>query len=123
MILRSKTTSHITIMKIKKLLPAIIVLLAAVTLLSGCADATNVEACTTAGHTYGFWGGLWHGFIVVFDFIGSLIWDDVAVYAQNNNGGWYDFGFMLGAGLFGGGLKLSIRIKRTRSQIIHQVTF
>jgi hypothetical protein len=25
------------------------------------------------------------------DFIGSLIWDDVAVYATNNNGTWYDF--------------------------------
>jgi hypothetical protein len=29
------------------------------------------------------------------DFIG-LIWDDVAVYATNNNGTWYDFGFVGG---------------------------
>jgi hypothetical protein len=29
-------------------------------------------------------------------FIGSIIWDDVAIYAVNNNGGWYDFGFIGG---------------------------
>ena len=30
------------------------------------------------------------------------------MYAVNNNGGWYDFGFVLGAGiLFGGGGKVS----------------
>jgi hypothetical protein len=43
-------------------------------------------------HIYGFWGGV-HGMIMLPDFIGSLIWDDVAVYATNNNGTWYDFGF------------------------------
>jgi hypothetical protein len=30
-----------------------------------------------------------------------LIWDDVAVYAPNNNGTWYAFGFSLGCGGFG----------------------
>jgi hypothetical protein len=41
--------------------------------------------------------------IAPFSFIGSLIWDDVAVYAINNNGGWYDFGFLLGVGGLGFG--------------------
>ena len=50
-------------------------------------------------HIYGFWGGVWHGAIMFPDFIGSLIWDDVAVYATNNNGTWYDFGFVGGLGL------------------------
>ena len=68
--------------------------------LTGCADATDVQACIPAGeHTYGFWGGVWHGMIAQFDFIGSLIWDDVSVYARNNNGGWYDFGFVGGLGV------------------------
>jgi len=32
------------------------------------------------------------------------------MYAVNNNGGWYDFGFVLGAGiLFGGGSRASKR--------------
>jgi hypothetical protein len=43
-----------------------------------------------------------------FDFIGSLIWDDVAVYATNNNGGWYDFGFVGGLGLCVKGIRMII---------------
>lgn len=65
-------------------------------LLTGCADNEQVSACVT-GHTYGFWGGLWHGFILLPDFLGMLVWDDVTVYAPNNNGAWYAFGFLLGA--------------------------
>ncbi len=71
----------------------------ALLLLSGCADNQEVQECVK-GHVYGFWGGLWHGLIAPFDFIGMLIWDDVAVYAPNNNGGWYAFGFLLGVGGF-----------------------
>jgi hypothetical protein len=75
------------------ILTTIIVLFA----LTGCADVTHVEQCVTKNEsTYGFWGGTWHGIIMVPSFIGSLIWDDVAVYAINNNGAWYDFGFVGG---------------------------
>jgi len=71
----------------------------AIFLLSSCADTSHVKQCLPpTEHTYGFWGGTWHGMITVPSFIGSLIWDDVAVYAVNNNGGWYDFGFV--GGLF-----------------------
>ena len=35
----------------------------------------------------------------ILPFIGSLFFDDIAMYAINNNGGWYDFGFVLGAGI------------------------
>ena len=74
------------------------------TLLSGCADHQSVEACVKGTHQYGFWGGLWHGTIAGFSFIGSWFSDDIAVYATNNNGGWYNFGFLLGIGaLIGGG--------------------
>lgn len=72
--------------------------------LTGCADVSHVSECLpVTEHTYGFWGGLWHGIITPFSFIGSLIWDDVAVYAINNNGGWYDFGFLFGVGGLGFG--------------------
>jgi hypothetical protein len=40
-------------------------------------------------------------------FIGSLIWDDVAVYAVHNNGAWYDFGFVGGFFIM---LRLFLRI-------------
>jgi hypothetical protein len=43
-----------------------------------------------------FLGGVCMVYDMLPDFIGSLIWDDVAVYATNNNGTWYDFGFVGG---------------------------
>ena len=45
----------------------------------------------------GFWAGFWHGLIVPITFIVSLFNPDVRIYETNNNGGWYDFGFILGA--------------------------
>lgn len=50
----------------------------------------------------GFWTGLLHGFLIVFSFIGSLF-TDVRIYNFPNVGRWYDFGFLIGAGLFLGG--------------------
>ena len=67
-------------------------------LLSGCADVTSVQECVY-GTPYGFWGALWHGIIAPFSFVGSLFFEDIAMYAVNNNGGWYNFGFVLGAGI------------------------
>ena len=65
--------------------------------LTSCADVSHVQECLpVTEHTYGFWGGTWHGMIMVPSFIGSLISDDIAVYAVNNNGAWYDFGFVGG---------------------------
>jgi hypothetical protein len=69
-------------------------------LLSSCANKEVVDACLE-GQTYGFWGGLLHGIIAPFDLIAMLIRDDVTVYAQNNNGAWYAFGFILGSGGWG----------------------
>lgn len=69
-------------------------------LFTGCADASNVQECLPpTEHTYGFWGGVWHGMITWFSFIGSLFSDNIAVYAVNNNGAWYDFGFVGGLGV------------------------
>lgn len=76
-------------------------------LLSSCASVTNIEDCVV-NEPYGFFYGIWHGVIAPISFILSLFMDDVAMYAVNNSGGWYDFGFVLGAGiLFGGGGKAS----------------
>lgn len=72
----------------------------ATTMITSCADVSHVEECLKeTEHTYGFWGGTWHGMIMIFSFIGSLTWDDVAIYAVNNNGAWYDFGFVGGFGI------------------------
>lgn len=84
------------------LLPALLVFM-----FSSCAKAIPIEDCLDF-EPYGFFGGLWHGFIAPFSFVVSLFMDDVALYAVNNSGSWYDFGFVLGAGiLFGGGGKAS----------------
>ena len=90
----------------KKASYTLYILLAAV-LFTGCADVTPIEACAI-DEPYGFWGGLWHGIIAPLSFIGSLFSDSIALYAVNNTGGWYDFGFVLGAGiLFSGGSSAS----------------
>ena len=74
---------------------------------AGCAAGLNpaVDTARADGDIAGFWLGLWHGLIAFFTFITSLFSDNVRMYEVHNNGGWYDFGFVLGAGiLFGGGL-------------------
>ena len=68
--------------------------------LTGCAQKEVVDACLR-GHTYGFWGGLWHGFIAPFDLIAMIFRDNVTMYAQNNNGAWYALGFLIGSGGWG----------------------
>lgn len=78
----------------------LLLILSSVILLTGCANNETVKQCLT-GHTYGFFGGLWHGFIAPFDFIGMLFNEKITMYAQNNNGGLYALGFLLGSGGWG----------------------
>jgi len=47
--------------------------------------------------------GLWHGVIAPVTFFVSLFTDHVNVYEVHNSGNWYDFGFVLGAGILLGG--------------------
>ncbi|MBK7028954.1 MAG: hypothetical protein IPH45_06995 [Bacteroidales bacterium] len=78
-----------------------IILLAVILfLLPSCSNTENVSACLN-GQTYGFWGGLLHGIIAPVDLIMMLFRDDISVYAPNNNGVWYAFGFVLGSGGWG----------------------
>jgi hypothetical protein len=77
-----------------------LILLVSILALSGCANNEVVTECLK-GHTYGFWGGLWHGIIAPIDLIAMLFRDDVTFFAQNNNGAWYAFGFMIGSGGWG----------------------
>lgn len=94
-------------MKTKNLLTLTVFVLFALLLFSSCAEVQNIEACKV-GHTYGFFGGLWHGIIAPVSFVVSLFSDTVAVWAVNNNGGWYTFGFLIGVGSLGfGGSKAS----------------
>ena len=83
------------------------VLLAAVLVLvlAACTAGANpsVDVPSAEGEVTGFWLGLWHGIIVPITFIISLFSETVSIYEIHNNGGWYDFGFVVGAGVFLGG--------------------
>ena len=91
----------------------ILSLLLIVMFISSCADVVNVQDCMNVVKV-GFWKGLWHGMIVPFSFIFSLFDDNVAIYAINNNGHWYDLGFALGVGAFAGGSSSGVKVVRSR---------
>ena len=61
---------------------------------------TNSTYKQPGASSAGFWAGLWHGIIAPITFIVSLFADGVRIYETNNNGRWYDFGFMLGIGAY-----------------------
>lgn len=73
-----------------------------VLLAAGCTAGPNSLEKTADGEgkLSGFWKGLWHGFISPVTFLVSLFTDKVHLYEVHNNGNWYNFGFVLGAGLF-----------------------
>jgi hypothetical protein len=67
-------------------------------LLAACATQPPPEVASPPG----FLSGLLHGFLILFSFIASLF-TDYRIYAYPNSGGWYDFGYLLGAMAFLGG--------------------
>jgi hypothetical protein len=90
-------------------------MLVVILLLTACAAGPNVlvNAETAEREIDGFWQGLWHGFISPVTFVISLFNDNVSIYEVYNNGGWYNFGFMLGISIiFGGGGNQSGKIRR-----------
>ena len=70
--------------------------------LAACTAGPNPMAkkADDEGKVAGFWKGLWHGFIAPVTFIISLFSSKVTFYEVHNSGGWYNFGFVLAAGLF-----------------------
>jgi len=93
-------------MKNKNILKLVLLLLVVITV-SSCANVSHIKSCVEEEQTYGFFSGLWHGIIAPLSFIGSLFSEDIAMYGVNNNGGWYDFGFVLGAGILSKGASSS----------------
>jgi hypothetical protein len=87
----------------------IIFLTAVILLLASCSPEIDTSSCVEGVKIYNGWYGLWHGICAPFTFIGNLFGGDWIIYATNNSGGWYDFGFLLGIGAFGGGASRSTR--------------
>jgi hypothetical protein len=73
------------------------IVILALFLLTGCADNPTYVINESNVHVYGFFGGFWHGMIIVFNLIAMIFSDNVAIYAPSNSGGWYAFGFWLGS--------------------------
>jgi hypothetical protein len=84
--------------RFKFILMGLALLCAAVLTIAGCAHQPQPSVYELPG----FWSGLLHGFFIYFSFVGSLF-TDVRIYAFPNSGGWYDFGYLIGASLFLGG--------------------
>ena len=78
------------------------IILVLVFVLSSCVAGPNKLERTPdeGGKVAGFWKGLWHGLISPITFIISIFNKNVRFYEVHNNGNWYNFGFVLGAGLF-----------------------
>ena len=84
--------------------------------LAGCAAGPNsqADAPDVEGEVAGFWTGLWHGVIAPVTFVISLFNKNVGMYEIHNNGGWYNFGFLLGlTAIWGGGGAASRRRRRS----------
>jgi hypothetical protein len=84
--------------------------------LSACAPGPNVMV-DTGEDPAGFWLGLWQGLISPITFVISLFTEQVNIYEVQNNGNWYDSGFMLGVvialgGGAGGGSASAGRVRR-----------
>lgn len=67
---------------------------------------------TAIPHTYPrpyttFWWGMVHGAFIVPTFIVSLFQQHITIYQVANDGGWYNFGYLLG---IGGTLRVVISI-------------
>jgi hypothetical protein len=89
----------------KKVFTVAGLLLLVVFVMAGCAPGMNelVSPRTATSNTAGFWLGLWHGVISPVTFIISLFTRSVGMYEVHNNGGWYNFGFLLGLSIILGG--------------------
>lgn len=75
-----------------------IILMGVLLAISGCAAHHNV-AIDSGGA--GFWMGLWNGLIIPITFVVSFFNSDVNIYEVVNNGGFYNFGYVLGVLLLG----------------------
>ncbi len=71
-------------------------------LLASLAASAHQPRPLPFGNVPGFWSGLGHGLVAPIAFVVSLF-KDVRIYAFPNAGVWYDFGFLLGIAVWGGG--------------------
>ncbi len=74
--------------------PSIVMISAVALCLASCATQPPPSAPSPPG----FFSGLLHGLLIVVSFIVGLF-TDYRIYAFPNSGGWYDFGYLIGASM------------------------
>lgn len=79
----------------------------------GVLTLTVVAACATRPmgppSSPAFFNGVIDGLLAPISFVVSLFSDTVRMYAFPNVGRWYDFGFLLGIGAWGGSSAAAVR--------------
>ena len=88
-----------------KIILILLIIILTALLVAGCTAGPNesVDSPDEEGKIAGFWQGLWQGFISPVTFIISLFSDTINFYEVHNNGGWYNFGFLIGVCIIFGG--------------------
>lgn len=83
----------------------VVAVLIVLVVFAGCAPGPNslADQPREGEEIAGFLMGLWHGVIAPVTFIISLFNKAIEFYEVHNNGGWYSFGFLLGASIVLGG--------------------
>jgi|GEM_PF-155207 len=69
-----------------------------------------------SGAPANFWWGLWQGLIVFLSFIASWFDNNIVLYQVNNNGFWYNLGYIIGLVVLGAGGGGSARASKTREK-------
>jgi hypothetical protein len=92
-----------------------------VLILSRCAHQPEPTADDLAQDLPGFWTGLLHGYLILFNLVGSWI-TNVRIYAFPNAGRWYDFGYFLGVGSFLGSTTVPAAMETTRPSSSRRTT-
>lgn len=102
-------------MKNRKMFYVFCLVLLGALILTACGSPNPMRgtALEETGKVYGFWNGLWDGLTAVLAFIGNLFGGHYGIYQVHNNGGWYDFGFLLGIGAFAKGSTSAVSYRRS----------
>jgi len=66
-----------------------------------------------SGTPANFWLGLWQGLIVFLSFIASWFDNTVVLYQVNNNGFWYNLGYLIALSVSVGGIAKGVGTRGT----------
>ena len=65
-----------------------------------------------SGAPANFWWGLWQGLIVFLSFIASWFDNNIVLYQVNNNGFWYNLGYLIALSVSVGGIARGSRPRK-----------